>query len=86
MPSCTSWRSCRGTVGARAAYSDKLDALTLALYERMKAGTQSADTSVASSSSRAIEMVEEAKRLADANVSPLLISTKLLTDLAGILK
>jgi len=41
---------------------------------------------VASSSSRAIELVEEAKRLADANVSPLLISAKLLTDLSVILK
>jgi hypothetical protein len=29
--------------------------------------------------------VEEAKRLADANVSPQLISTKLLTDLARAL-
>ena len=76
----------QGHSGARAGYSDTLDALTIALYDRMKAGTQQNDAPVASSSSRAIELVEEAKRLADANVSPLLISAKLLTDLAVILK
>jgi DNA polymerase-3 subunit delta' len=76
----------QGHSGARAGYSDTLDALTLALYERMKTGTQRNDARVASSSSRAIEIVEEAKRLADANVSPLLISAKLLTDLAATLK
>jgi DNA polymerase-3 subunit delta' len=76
----------QGHSGARGGYSDTLDALTLALYERMKSSTERQDVAVASSSSRAIELVEEAKRLADANVSPLLISTKLLTDLATVLK
>ena len=76
----------QGHAGARAAFSDKLDALTIALYDRMKSGTQAADASKASSSSRAIEMVEEAKRLADANVSPILISSKLLTELSAVLK
>ena len=76
----------QGHSGARAGYSDTLDALTIALYERMKTGTQRQDAPMASSSSKAIELVEEAKRLADANVSPQLISTKLLTDLSAILK
>jgi hypothetical protein len=76
----------QGHSGARAGYSDTLDALTIALYERMKTGTQRNDANMASSSSRAIELVEEAKRLADANVSPLLISAKLLTDLATTLR
>lgn len=76
----------QGHSGARAGYSDTLDALTLALYDRMKAGTMRENSAVASSASRAIELVEEAKRLADANVSPLLISAKLLTDLSVILK
>jgi len=72
----------QGHSGARAGYSDTLDALTIALYDRMKAGTKQDNAAIASSSSRAIELVEEAKRLADANVSPLLISAKLLTDLS----
>jgi DNA polymerase-3 subunit delta' len=76
----------QGHSGARAGYSDTLDALTIALYDRMKTGTQRNDAHMASSSSRAIELVEEAKRLADANVSPLLISAKLLTDLATTLR
>lgn len=76
----------QGHSGARAGYSDTLDALTISLYERMKSGAESNDAHVASSSSKAIDLVEEAKRLADANVSPLLISAKLLTDLAATLK
>lgn len=76
----------QGHSGARAGYSDTLDALTLALYERMKGGTQRNDRRVASSASRAIDLVEEAKRLADANVSPLLISASLLTELSVILE
>jgi DNA polymerase-3 subunit delta' len=76
----------QGHSGARAGYSDTLDALTLALYERMKAGTTEENAAVASSSSRAIDLVEEAKRLADANVSPLLISAKLLSDLSRELR
>ena len=76
----------QGHSGARAGYSDTLDALTLSLYERMKSGTERNDAHVASGASKAIDLVEEAKRLADANVSPLLISAKLLTDLSAILK
>jgi DNA polymerase III subunit delta' len=76
----------QGHSGARAGYSDTLDALTLALYERMKLGTERNDQRVASSASKAIDLVEEAKRLADANVSPLLISAKLLTDLSRTLR
>ena len=76
----------QGHSGARAGYSDTLDALTIALYERMKAGTERNDQQVASGASRAIDLVEEAKRLADANVSPLLISARLLTDLSRTLK
>jgi DNA polymerase-3 subunit delta' len=76
----------QGHSGARAGYSDTLDALTIALYDRMKTGTQRNDPHLAGSSSRAIDLVEEAKRLADANVSPLLISARLLTDLAAVLR
>ena len=76
----------QGHSGARAGYSDTLDALTLALYERMKSGTQRNDPRVASGASRAIDLVEEAKKLADANVSPVLISAKLLSDLSRTLR
>ena len=76
----------QGHSGARAGYSDTLDALTIALYERMKSGTQRNDQRVASGASRAIDLVEEAKKLADANVSPVLISARLLTDLAAVLR
>lgn len=76
----------QGHSGARAGYSDTLDALTLALYDRMKSGTERGDAGAASSASKAIDLVEEAKRQADANVSPMLISAKLLTELAATLR
>ena len=75
----------QGHSGARAGFSDTLDALTLALYDRMKSGALGADGPSASRASRAIDIVEEAKRLADANVSPQLISARLLTDLARVM-
>lgn len=75
----------QGHSGARAGFSDTLDALTLRLYDRMKAGAETGQSLAAGQSSRAIDLVEEAKRLADANVSPLLITAKLLTDLASVL-
>lgn len=75
----------QGHSGARAGFSDTLDALTLALYDRMKAGAQGTDPSSAAKASRAMDLVEEAKRLADANVSPQLISARLLSDLARVM-
>ncbi|HEX9565170.1 MAG TPA: hypothetical protein VF981_14400 [Gemmatimonadaceae bacterium] len=75
----------QGQSGARGGFSDTLDALTLALYERMRTRTQSRDERGAASASRAIDLVEDAKRLADGNVSPQLITARLLTELARVL-
>jgi len=75
----------QGHSGARGGFSDTLDALTLALYELMRSGTVAKDDHAAAAASRAIDLVEEAKRLADGNVSPQLISAQLLSDLARTL-
>ena len=75
----------QGQSGARGAFSDLLDALTVALHERMRGGTERSDERRALAASRAIDLVEEAKLLADGNVNPQLITAKLLRDLAGTL-
>jgi DNA polymerase-3 subunit delta' len=75
----------QGQSGARGGFSDTLDALTLALYERMRTRTEARDNLGAAAASRAMDFVEEAKRLADANVSPQLITARLLTDLTRAL-
>ena len=75
----------QGQSGARGAFSDILDALTLALYDRMKTGTERRDDAQASSASRAIDLVEDAKHLADGNVNPQLIAAQLLGDLSALL-
>ena len=71
----------QGQSGARGGFSDVLDALTLALHERMRAGATRRDEHDAAASSRAIALVEDAKLLADGNVNPQLITAKLLRDL-----
>jgi DNA polymerase-3 subunit delta' len=73
----------QGSFGARGGYSDLLDALTIALHERMRAATAAENASQALSASRAIELVEDAKLLADGNVNPQLITAKLLRDLSA---
>jgi DNA polymerase-3 subunit delta' len=75
----------QGHSGARGGFSDVLDALTLALHERMRESTEKANGPAASAAGKAIDLVEEAKRLAEANVSPQLISARLLDDLSGVL-
>jgi DNA polymerase-3 subunit delta' len=73
----------QGQSGARGGFSDVLDALTLALHERMRAGATRHDERDAAAASRAIALVEDAKLLADGNVNPQLITARLLRDLAS---
>jgi DNA polymerase-3 subunit delta' len=75
----------QGHSGARGGFSDTLDALTLALYDRMRQKVDGSDEEGAGAASRAIDFVEEAKRLADGNVSPQLITARLLSDLSRTL-
>lgn len=72
----------QGHSGARGGFSDVLDALSVALHERLRASAEHDDERRASAASRAIDLVEDAKRMAEGNVSPQLITAKLLGDLA----
>ena len=71
----------QGNVGARGGFSDVLDALTLALHERLKQHAERHDEARARHTGHALDAVEEAKRLAEANVSPQLITVQLLDAL-----
>lgn len=74
----------QGQRGSRGEFSDVLDALTLALHERLRSEA-TRDAARARAAGRAIDAVEDAKRLAEANVNPQLITARLLDDLTTVL-
>lgn len=75
----------QGQSGARGGFSDTLDAMTLALHDRMRRLAEARDDHGAGSASRAIDLVEDARGLAEGNVSPQLITARLLSDLSAVL-
>lgn len=68
---------------ARGRFSDVLDALTVLLHERARDAAQRGDEPTARRAVRAIPEVEQAKRLAEGNVNPQLITARLVFALAG---
>ena len=74
----------QGQRGARGAYSDLLDALTVSLHDRLRRDTNGGNANAAAAAARAIDFVEDAKLLADGNVNPQLITAKLLRQLAEL--
>lgn len=75
----------QGSSGARGAFTDILDALTVELHERSRTAVESADERTARNAARAVSVVEESKVLAAGNVSPQLITASLLRDLSRVL-
>ncbi|MFM8780339.1 MAG: hypothetical protein ACKOFO_02445 [Gemmatimonadota bacterium] len=67
---------------ARGSFSDVLDALTVLLHERARDASQRGDEPSARRAVRAIPEIEEAKRLAEGNVNPQLITARLVFALA----
>ena len=72
-----------GSAGARGAFSDTLDALSVLLHEQAREATARGDASRAAWAVRAIPAVEDAKRAAEGNANPQLVTARLLTTLAG---
>ena len=68
---------------ARGSFSDVLDALTVLLHERARDAAQRGDEPTARRAARAIPEVEQAKRLAEGNVNPQLITARLVFALAA---
>ncbi|HUF66919.1 MAG TPA: hypothetical protein VMM17_13170 [Gemmatimonadaceae bacterium] len=69
--------------GARGGFSEALDAITVVLAERTRNALRGGDEHQARGSVRGIDAAEVAKRRADGNVNPQLLTWRLLRDLQG---
>lgn len=69
---------------ARGAFSDVLDALTVLLHESARDATAAGDEPRAVAAAKAIQRVEVAKRYAEGNITPQLVSAQLLRELAEV--
>jgi DNA polymerase-3 subunit delta' len=72
----------QGSSKARGQFTDVLDALTVLLHERSRDAARSGDGTGAAAAARAVRFVEEAKRAAEGNAIPQLVSAQLLMQLA----
>ena len=75
----------QGSTGARGAFSDTLDALTVLLHDAVRASIERRDDGAAMRAARAIDVVERAKQQAYGNAIPQLVSAVLLQELASAL-
>lgn len=76
----------QGAAGARGAFSDVLEALTVALHQRTREAVAANDERAARNAARAAIMVEESKLMAGGNVNPQLITASLLSSLSQTLR
>jgi DNA polymerase-3 subunit delta' len=75
----------QGSSKSRGAFTDVLDAVTVLLHERTQTAVLDGDAARAAAHSRAIRVVEDAKRSAEGNANPQLVSAHLLTQLREII-
>lgn len=71
--------------GARGAFRDVLDSLTIVLAERTRNAVHGGDTRGARAGARAADAVETAKERAAGNLNPQLVTSRLLRDLHTLL-
>ena len=71
-----------GSGKARGAFTDVLDALTVLLHERARDATSRGDERTARRAVKAVPAVEAAKRSAEGNVNPQLVTARLLDQLS----
>ncbi len=76
----------QGSVGARGIFADTLEALVELLGERARDAIHKKDISAAASAAKAVDAVLKAQTYADGNVSPQLISSKLIRELSHTLR
>jgi DNA polymerase-3 subunit delta' len=76
----------QGAAGARGAFTDTLDALVDLLGERVRDALHRKDDGAAASASKAVDAVLRAQTYASGNVSPQVITAKLIRDLSTTLK
>jgi DNA polymerase-3 subunit delta' len=71
----------QGAAGARGAFAERLDALTVALHARARHAIERGATDDAKHASDGVRRVEQAKELLETNVNPQLITAVLLMEL-----
>ncbi len=71
----------QGSSKARGAFADVLDAMTVLLHERSRDAVRAGDGAAAAASARGVQFVEDAKRAAEGNAVPQLVSARLLQQL-----
>ncbi|HLA89292.1 MAG TPA: hypothetical protein VJL28_02530 [Gemmatimonadaceae bacterium] len=74
----------QGSSKARGVFTDVLDALTVLLHERARDAAHAGDAARAVASARAVRAVEEAKRAAEGNAVPQLVTAHLVRTLAEL--
>jgi DNA polymerase-3 subunit delta' len=76
----------QGSMGARGTFADTLDALVELLGERVRDAIHRKDDLAAASAARAVDAVLKAQTYASSNVSPQLVTSKLIRDLSATLR
>ena len=71
-----------GSGKARGAFTDVLDALTVLLHERARDAAARGDEHAARTAVKSVPAIEDAKRAAEGNANPQLVTAQLLDDLA----
>jgi hypothetical protein len=72
-----------GSSKARGSFADVLDALTVLIHERARDATLRGDAPAAGHAARAMPVIEEAKRSAEGNANPQLVTARLLQALSA---
>jgi DNA polymerase-3 subunit delta' len=73
-----------GSSKARGAFTDVLDALTVLVHERVRTAAHRGDEPTARRAARVVPLIEEAKRAAEGNANPQLVTAQLLETMAGV--
>jgi DNA polymerase III subunit delta' len=72
------------SAGARGGFSELLDALTVALHERVREAAMTGEAHAGERASRAIDLVEGAKLRASGNVNPQLIASAMIRAMSEL--
>ncbi|MHB1298635.1 MAG: hypothetical protein ACYC0B_08930 [Gemmatimonadaceae bacterium] len=72
-----------GSSKARGSFADVLDALTVLMHERAREASARGDLQRAEGAARAVPVIEEAKRAAEGNANPQLVTAQLLEALSA---
>ena len=76
----------QGSFGARGNFSETLEALVELLGERARDALHRNDTKAAAAASKAVQAVLQAQKYTETNVSPQLITSRLVRELASTFK